>query len=43
MMMRDWLRVALQRSVLRRGLLYATIVGSVLVGLITETQTAPAC
>ncbi len=31
--MRDWLRVAFQRSVLRRGLLYATIVGSVLVGI----------
>jgi hypothetical protein len=33
MVMRDWLRVARQPSVLRRGLLYATIVGSVLVGI----------
>lgn len=31
--MRDWLRVAFQPSVLRRGLLYATIVGAVLVGI----------
>ena len=31
--MRAWLRVALQPSVLRRGLLYAIIVGSVLVGI----------
>jgi len=33
MIMRDWLRVAFQPSVLRRALLYATIVGSVLVGI----------
>ncbi len=33
MIMRDWLRVAFQPSVLRRGLLYAIIVGSVLVGI----------
>ncbi len=31
--MRDWLRVAFQPSVLRRGLLYAVVVGSVLVGI----------
>jgi hypothetical protein len=31
--MREWLRVALQPSVLRRGLLYALVVGSVLVGI----------
>jgi hypothetical protein len=33
MIMRGWLRVALQPSVLRRGLVYAIIVGSVLVGI----------
>jgi hypothetical protein len=33
MNMRDWLRVAFQPSVLRRGLLSATVVGSVLVGI----------
>lgn len=31
--MRDWLRVAFQASVLRRGLLYAVLVGSVLVAI----------
>jgi hypothetical protein len=30
---RDWLRVAFQASVLRRGLLYAVLVGSVLVAI----------
>jgi hypothetical protein len=33
MLMRDWLRVAFRPSVLRRGLLYALVVGSVLVGI----------
>ncbi len=33
MTMGDWLRVAFQRSVLRRGLLYAGVVGAVLVGI----------
>src|SRR5260370_41107024 len=33
MIMRDWLRVALHPSVLRRGLLYALVVGSLLVGI----------
>lgn len=33
MIMREWLRVAFQPSVLRRGLLYALVVGSVLVGI----------
>jgi len=33
MIMREWLRLAFQPSVLRRGLLYAIIVGSVLVGI----------
>ena len=33
MIMRDWLRIAFQPSVLRRGLLYVVVVGSVLVGI----------
>src|SRR5919197_842621 len=31
--MRDWLRLAFQGSVVRRGLLYAVVVGSVLIGI----------
>jgi hypothetical protein len=33
MIMRNWLRVAFQPSVWHRGLLYAVVVGSVLVGI----------
>ncbi len=33
MTMREWFQVAFQPSVLRRGLLYAILVGSVLVGI----------
>jgi hypothetical protein len=33
MIMKAWLRLAFQPSVLRRGLLYAVVVGAVLVGI----------
>jgi hypothetical protein len=33
MIMKDWMRVAFQPSVLRRGLLYAVVVGCVLVAI----------
>ncbi len=36
--MRDWLRVAFQPSVWRRGLLYAVVIGSVLIGIIAATR-----
>lgn len=31
--MRDWLRIAFQGSVLRRGLRYTVVIGSILVGI----------